>query len=85
MSNADQPAYPVEVYGDGTGIQTGEMSGMATGLSKREMFAMAAMQGLLSNPVYHNPELRHKMVTVPALAETAIVYADELLKQLDKD
>lgn len=54
------------------------------GLTKREYFAAMAMQGLLANPVYHNPDKRFKMVTVDALTDCAIGYADALLNQLDK-
>ncbi len=45
--------------------------------NRREQFAMAAMQGILSNPI--STELRESQ-----LAECAVKYADELIKELDK-
>jgi hypothetical protein len=52
--------------------------------TKRERFAESAMIGLLSNPVYHNPNEKHKMVSVSDLSETAVCYADALIKSLNK-
>jgi hypothetical protein len=52
-------------------------------LSKRERFAMAAMQGLISghSEYFHG----NGPVMVPNMvAEYAVRYADELLKQLEK-
>jgi hypothetical protein len=48
MKNANRPAYPVEVNGNGEGLQTSDHSGMATGLTKREYFAAIAMQGIIA-------------------------------------
>jgi hypothetical protein len=85
MNNGDKPAYPVECqYGEGkiTGVRTGEYSGMSPGLTKREMFAMAAMQGLLAghSEYFHG----NGPVMVPVeVVKYAVIYADELLKQLD--
>ena len=45
MKNGDMPAMPIEI--NGFGQYAPEVYG---GLTKREMFAMAAMQGILSNP-----------------------------------
>jgi len=45
------------------------------GLNKREYFAIMAMQGLIAN----NPERTHL-----ATACDAIMYADELLRQLEE-
>jgi len=47
------------------------------GLTKRERFAMAAMQGLVSHD-YYNPE------DVGYIAENATQAADALLKQLEE-
>src|SRR5690554_5065065 len=58
----------------------------AQGLTKREQFAMAAMQGLTSSPL-ETDKLSHaanksmKMFVV----EQAVVIADALLAKLDKD
>ena len=47
------------------------------GLTKREYFAGLAMQGLLSNPCQIDT------TNFEWIAEHAVGYADELLKQLD--
>ncbi len=71
MKNADKPAYPLC-----SNHTEGE------GMSKREVFSMAAMQGLLSNAPfiqalgYYNVDHKH-------LASISIGIADELLKQLE--
>lgn len=44
------------------------------GLTKRERFAMAALQGLLANPGPHI-----------GIASIAVQYADRLLEELDKE
>ncbi len=75
MTNADQPAYPYPV--NNTEIRLGLMREGASlhGLTKREAFAMAAMQGILANPncddVYSDK------------AAAAVVHADALLKALE--
>lgn len=42
------PAFPVETYGDGTGMQTGPVSGWETGMSLRDYFAAQAMPALVA-------------------------------------
>lgn len=67
MENKDKPAYPTNA----------RMHSDAVGLTKREMFAMAAMQGLSSCPIpgsHNRPD---------EIASSAIKIADELLKQLE--
>lgn len=49
------------------------------GLTKLEYLAGLAMQGLLANPIYHNPDQRHNMVSVPALCSAAVLYAEMLI------
>jgi hypothetical protein len=46
-------------------------------LTKREMFAMAAMQGMLANPDNIGVSLKYT-------AEHAVSYADELISELEK-
>lgn len=85
MSNGDKPAYPVSIT-EHTGfspthekIYTTNVDG---GLTKREMFAMAAMQGLLSghSEYFHG----NGPVMIPEMvAKHAVEYADALLKQLE--
>ena len=70
MKNADMPAMPVYET-DGEGI----LQLLTTGLTKREMFAMAAMQGLCAHSGdYHKFE---------HLADDAVNYADAVLKMLE--
>lgn len=64
MKNADQPAYPIEAD---------KVSTNSKGLTKREMFAAMAMQGMLANSFWGEQDV----------AEQAIRYADKLLKQLE--
>lgn len=75
--NKDLPAYPLNgvKYQDelGRGVAFADYKG----LTKREMFAMAAMQGLCANS---NPGSHHSFQN---LCAEAIAYADELLKQLE--
>ena len=71
MKNGDMPAMPIEI--NGFGQYAPEVYG---GLTKREMFAMAAMQGLCAHSGdYH--EFSH-------LASDAVNYADSLLVELER-
>lgn len=68
IKNSDNPAFP---------IQTGTV--LFTGLTKREYFAAAAMQGLLANPILHKEtNLSNNVVAV------SIQLADDMLRGLDK-
>ena len=71
MKNGDMPAIPLQECGP-----DGNPQGPACyGLTKREMFAMAAMQGLCAHSCdYH--EFSH-------LAGDAVNYADALLNALE--
>lgn len=55
--NDGGPAFPVECYfnehGPSSGIQTGNTTGFAMGISVHDYFAAKAMQGLLSGRVYN--------------------------------
>ena len=71
MKNADMPAHPIELSGFGLYAPEAHY-----GLTKREMFAMAAMQGLCAHSGdYH--EFSH-------LASDAVNYADSVLAELEK-
>lgn len=79
IKNADMPAMPVC-----SGSESSQYNGVTynknfldgIGLTKREMFAMAAMQGLCSHSGdYHLPE---------HLAHDALMYADALLAALEQ-
>lgn len=64
MKNADMPA---------SGIPETDWNGFYHGLTKREMFAMAAMQGLLADPSSQ----------IESSAHAAVIAADLLLRALD--
>ena len=73
INNGDMPAMPSQALGaDGLPTHDAEF-----GLTKREMMAMAAMQGLLAAP---------DLTTVEpsSVASTAIIYADALLAELER-
>ena len=90
MNNGDKPAYPVEVEhyeGKISGMQTGNTTGFEMGLSKRERFAMAAMQGILASRELQKcliHDAKHNGDTADnCIAAFAVRQADELLKQLE--
>jgi len=66
MSNSNEPAYPTS---QGDHYQ---------GLTKREVFAMAAMQGLCANPRYITQDWKQIIVKEAGLV------ADLQLKELEK-
>lgn len=77
MSNANLPAMP-QPHADNLCQQTGTVKAEHAGLTKREMFAMAAMQGLCANSIvgshYHTDKL----------SKYAVMYADALLAELER-
>ena len=82
MKNSDMPATPIfssngviKSFTDDEGY-----SSMATGLTKREAFAMAAMQGIMSNAFgdYVGQSWADDMTS------DSVKAADALLKELDK-
>lgn len=75
MKNADAPAMPIELNGFGQYAPTA-----FGGLTKREMFAMYAMQGLLSANATYNGKTNDRS----ALAKDAIAFANALLEELSK-
>ena len=71
MKNSDMPAMPCQPLGQ-DGMPSHEMT---YGLTKREMFAMTAMQGLCTHSAdYH---------TFEDLISDAVNYADALLEKLE--
>ena len=77
INNADRPAKPFqEVTGMVGGIPTGYKN--HTGLTKREQFAMAAMQGLCANSIAGTHHIAKRLVV------EAVEMADALLAELDK-
>lgn len=77
MSNGNTPAFPIIEESksegcDGATYMTG--TAVSFGLTKREMFAMAALQGILAKPE----------VSMNYAAEDAVKFADELIAELEK-
>lgn len=81
MNNGDKPAVPVlkERRGDLSG--SSDMFVTEGGLTKREVFAKAAMQGLLANQ-YLTYETEHRIQN--ELAPQAVLAADALLDALEE-
>lgn len=82
MKNADIPAMPCEIEArvaqDNLGADLNsayEWHKAQSGLTKREMFAMAAMQGILARTGSTDRSVN---------ARLAVEYADALLKELEK-
>lgn len=87
MSNGNEPAYP-------TADPNYESKYAGAGLTKREAFAMAAMQGLCSNTALYDERVMKAVVAesgrgimTPAgvVAMLAVRQADALLAELAKD
>jgi len=76
MKNSDSPANPT-LYQDLTN-GSGEMYCDNTGLTKRESFAMAAMQGFCTCAV--EEDMSDKII-----AKFSVKVADALLKELAKN
>lgn len=72
--NADEPAYPTIIERD---HPMGPIAVKCGGLTKREAFAMAAMQGLLAYGIDTG--------NYAQLASDAIKHADALLAELAKE
>ena len=75
MKNADKPINPVLTQSPSLQNDT------SLGLTKREYFAVVALQGILSN----RWSMEFGNYNEEQKAEMAIKYADELLKQLEDD
>lgn len=86
MKNADLPAMPIER--SVMQLHEGERLSLCTGLTKRETFAIHAMQGLLSGGEGANSKsifgavcnISHEEM----LSHRAIALADALLRGLEK-
>lgn len=81
MTNHDDPAFPVALAVEPSGdiYRSDEMQGGA-GLTKRELFAAMAMQGLLSGAEDIKVNEWHPEV----LAQSSIRAADALIMELQK-
>ncbi len=82
FANGDQPANPTEQSTEHFACPT---TVYHTGMTKREAFTMAAMQGLCANQ-----DLVAMVQSMPdtaiyrSVAKTAVAQADALLKELEK-
>lgn len=81
MKNADMPAIPTQTYDHGAAMQG--LSVTVTdqpGLTKREMFAMHAMQAWIT----HNGSANNYRFNTKVAALSAIECADALLEELER-
>lgn len=80
MNNADMPAMPLPLATaqDGEVIDTGDYCPHNNGLTKREAFAMAAMQGCLACDT-------ENQLSADTIAHQSIECANALLKALEND
>lgn len=81
VDKGNDPAYPTLLYDE----PSGRPNSHRLGLTKREMFAMAAMQGIVSGFTHEN---KANGCYIPSyeyagLMSQAVQLADELLKQLE--
>lgn len=74
MENGQQPAFPS--YNHARNLIENE------GLSKRELIAAMAMQGLLASGEHNNPDMKN-INEKRAISEYSTQMADELLKSLN--
>lgn len=75
MKNGNMPAMPTyELNGQNV------LEDTSYGMTKREQFAMAAMQGLLANP-----DEQTVGMSVTKMIKFAVMNADELLAALEQD
>jgi hypothetical protein len=79
MKNADKPANPCITEFEGMQGETYKTT--YHGLTKREIFAMAAMQGMLSGGVTIDVDKDYPFQT---RAQTCLLIADALLAELEK-
>jgi len=82
----NEPANPI-VNSDGYCTLIDNVSSYeATGLTIRQQFAMAAMQGLLTRvPKRHNGETDLGILECKRIIEESIIMADALIEELNKE
>jgi hypothetical protein len=81
--NGSKPAYPDPMRGAEQSISNQTPEKLGQGLTKREMFAMAAMQGLLSSCDATVQHMEPNAQTIEYLVELSVTAADSLLKHLE--
>lgn len=88
IKNGDLPAMPTNIDAQTLGC-VGRMANMEdyyrqqAGLTKREQFAMAAMQGLLSNATL-KPHIGMAGFDAKNISECAVIMANALLAELER-
>lgn len=78
MKNSDLPAMPFTQEPFPVGAVSQFLGPMASGLTKREMFSMAAMQGLLASLTDDDN------ISPSELARCSVLNADALLAELER-
>lgn len=88
MNNGDMPASPLtgDAYIDFESAlnKSGSYNPECQGLTKREAFAMVAMQGLLSSTNYPTSINGVDVCEYDLCAQASVKQADALLKELSK-
>lgn len=80
MENKNQPANPATVHkAKGDEVETVSFPG----LSKREYFAGLAMQGMITQ-IKNEIKIETALEIPENIAKWSVIFADELLKQLEK-
>lgn len=75
MITGNEPSYPIKKH----------TTADAPGLTIRQQFAMAAMQGMLSNSYGYDSGVKpYSMMSYKELAENAVTAADALIAELNK-
>ncbi len=86
MKNADLPAMPITLNEVSCAFvnEVGDNAKKIFGLTKREMFAMAAMQGLLSGTDGDSALFDNAPEWVRNIAEASVEFSDALLAELER-
>ena len=82
--NDGGPAYPETIAGTMDGIYSAKDEGHSTGMSKREVYAKAAMQGLIAGRWTDETYSEEAHKSPKRTARRAIEYADALIEALKK-
>ena len=80
ITNGNLPATPPSVSNSDGVFEDSDSTGLGYGLTKREAFAMAAMQGKCSHPEFYNCS----DTWAEEIAKNSVKMADALLKELEK-
>ena len=76
MTNGNDPAFPNTFVSHELAICQND------GLTKREVFAKAAMQGMLANSAF--TERAYEMGIPPGIPQGAVALADEMIAELNR-